>query len=223
MVKFQKKLILFFIILFIGFYGCSYNDDCCNGKNPEQPNSVEINFPQNGATFNVGDEIIFKGSFKASNGLETYIWTSDVWGNIGEGAEVIVDDLPSGIHIINLSVYQNENIIDTYSIKIFISSPYVNKPPDTILINTPPVSFSDNHFVRFTWIGVDPEGGDLFFKYKLESSAYEGEWIETANTESEPICINKSGEYTFTVLAVDTDGLEDITPAIFVFTAEACT
>ena len=204
--------------------GCSSDDDCCQEDTP-QGFQAEIIAPADGAVFTTDDAVVaFVGSVADANGSEEYWWVSGIDGELGTGSELTVStaNLSTGVHQITMEVYRQNDLIGTGNIVITVSDGTVDSPPETFIRSGPPESFSNNHFVRFRWEGVDPAGGDLSFRYQLEGPITTDGWINTEALESEPVCVNVSGEYTFTVLAVNQAGLTDPTPAVYRFEAHAC-
>lgn len=205
--------------------GCSSDDDCCSEDTP-QGSGAEVIAPADGSVFTTNDAIVaFVGSVSDADGSEQYRWVSSMDGELGTGSELEVSTaaLSTGVHQITMEVYRGDVMIGAGDIVITVSGETVDSPPETFIRSAPPESFSGNHFVRFSWEGVDPAGGSLFFRYQLEGPITTNGWINTEALENEPVCINVSGEYTFTVLAVNEQtGLSDPTPAVYRFEADAC-
>lgn len=205
--------------------GCSSDDDCCPEDNTPQTPQAEIIAPADGTAYAPDADIAaFVGSIANPDGSETYRWISSMDGELGVGSEfeISVANLSAGVHRITMNVYRNGELTGTDEIVITIAGETVNSPPETYLKSTPPESFSGNHYVRFAWEGVDPEGGALTFQYKLEGPIATDGWVETAELTNEPVCIKVSGDYTFSVLAVDETRLADPTPEVYRFEAYAC-
>jgi hypothetical protein len=186
------------------------------------PVLVEIVSPEDGSAFHTGDLISFEGSVVNPDQTETFQWTSDLDGLLGSGESIETASLSEGTHHITLSVLRSGEVLDSAAIEITLFSESVNLAPNTIILSGPPEFFEGNHYVVFTWEGQDPDGSIQGYKYKLEGSINTGGWIETSATQNDPICINESGDYFFYVAAIDDQGMEDSTPAEFIFITNSC-
>ena len=84
---------------------------------------VTITSPQNGAQFEVGEEITFTGNatdlITGDLPDEALVWTSDKDGEIGTGRTLTKSDLSEGVHIITLSA-TDQDVIGAYYITITV-------------------------------------------------------------------------------------------------------
>ncbi|MCK5257340.1 MAG: hypothetical protein KAQ81_15020, partial [Deltaproteobacteria bacterium] len=89
------------------------------------PFPVTILSPNNGAHFEVGEEITFTGSAKDFQDGEltgdSLVWTSDQDGQIGTGTFFTRDDLSEGKHKIMLTATNSQEEERTATITITIS------------------------------------------------------------------------------------------------------
>ncbi|MBF0227265.1 MAG: hypothetical protein HQK76_17610 [Desulfobacterales bacterium] len=185
---------------------------------------VEIISPTNGESISYKESIVnFKGKIDITIGDETFKWNSNIDGEIGTGIDLQISSskLSAGNHQITLLVYQGTTLLGSASICIVKEAEPVNRAPQTYIKTGPPTYFSGNHFVIFTWEGIDPDNDPITYKYKLDGPVSTG-WVYTSETQNSKICVNDSGLYTFSVVAIDSKGLEDSTADVYQFEAHSC-
>ncbi len=93
---------------------------------PNNPPSVQINTPNDGASFTEGATIIFSGTANdPEDGSLTGAslqWSSDINGNFGQGAQLNYENLSAGTHNITLTATDSQGFNGTDSITITILS-----------------------------------------------------------------------------------------------------
>jgi hypothetical protein len=95
-------------------------------------------------------------------------------------------------------------------------------PPETTLIVAEAHRGLSDHSIHFVWSGEDPDGAVVGFLVDRDAEG----WVRVATTDSVVVvpCAELEGtsggpvKHTFSVRAVDEDGLEDPTPASLSFT-----
>ena len=95
-------------------------------------------------------------------------------------------------------------------------------PPETTIYSGPPGYFEGNHFVEFYWDGDDIDGEVVSYRFNLEGPISTDGWTSPSDDTFLRVCIRASGDYLFSVKAIDDDGIEDSTPATYSFSAENC-
>ena len=111
--------------------------------------------------------------------------------------------------------------------------PYANQPPDTRMANVPPndVTGKNSYFplVTLYWIGSDPDGYVVKYRYRWKSYFSNGDslvhdWIDTVATKVSIVfeSADTLNPHLFEVKAVDNEGADDPTPArVRFFTKQA--
>jgi len=91
-----------------------------------EPTAV-ISSPADGATYSVGDEVLFEGSATDWEGTqltgEALVWASDVEGQIGAGQAFSRNDLSAGNHTITLTATDATGMTASTSVGILIEAP----------------------------------------------------------------------------------------------------
>ncbi|MBA2244112.1 MAG: hypothetical protein H0W11_04090 [Gemmatimonadetes bacterium] len=176
---------------------------------PNQPPEVEIDSPEDGATFTEGDEITFTGSATdPEDGALTgdaLVWTSDQDGQIGTGTSFTRSDLSVGTHVITLTATDSERLTGTASVTITITEPPENQPP-TASISSPAdgAEFTAGEAVTFQGSATDPEDGPLTGGALVWTSSRDGQiGTGTSFTRSDL----SVGMHVITLTATDSEGL----------------
>lgn len=86
----------------------------------QEPTKATIMSPKNNETFNLGDDIAFKG--KSSSSGSELVWTSNLDGKIGTGASFTKNDLSVGTHTITLKATDSCDVTGKARIKITITT-----------------------------------------------------------------------------------------------------
>jgi hypothetical protein len=99
-----------------------------------------------------------------------------------------------------------------------------NLAPETTLSFSPDDGDTANYRVRMNWFGWDPDGEISYFLTKWDTL----DWVRVVNTDS-VFLVSASGDtvdeqngfeyHTFSVKAVDNEGMEDASPEVVSFTA----
>lgn len=119
------------------------------GPDPNDPPSVSITSPDDGATFDAGADVTLEGSASdpedGSLTGSSLAWSSDVDGDLGTGTSVTVSDLSEGAHEITLEATDSEGATASSSVSITVGSQGGGGVVE--------MTIEDNAF-------VDPQGGE---------------------------------------------------------------
>ena len=188
---------------------------------PNDPPTVSISSPADGAAFDPGATISFAGTATDTEDDNTtltanLVWTSDINGEIGTGGSVYTTTLSDGAHTITASVTDSGGKTGSDSISITVGTPL----PEATTVSVASVDYateggkkSDKHLL-ITVALVDDLGNPVSgasVSIRLARDL-DDSWIGTATTGGNGTVTftlknAKSGCYTTTVTGVTADGL----------------
>lgn len=127
-----------------------------------QPPTVSIVSPLNGAEFTDSDNILFDSTINDEDLVSvTVSWTSNLDGPIGSTAS-FTSALSLGVHTIEVVVTDNEGLTDKDQMTITVVETPPNTPPSvTITAPTNGSIFTEGTIVNFLANATDAEDGDL--------------------------------------------------------------
>ncbi len=160
--------------------------------------------PSNNSTFDTGETITFQGSgVDNENGVlieGSLVWTSNRQGEIGTGNSISRTDLESGVHVITLTVTDEDGATGTASVTIKAQ----NAVPVPVIVSPEGDDiFDEGHTIMFQGTATDPEDGALTGTALSWSSNLDGV-LGTGTTLS--LSSLNSGTHTITLTATDHDG-----------------
>lgn len=174
------------------------------------PAVISIVIPTNQQVNVEGDYISFVSQIADASAAETYTysWASSKDGELGTTANVNLNTLTAGTHVITLTLSDNAgNTVDSDSVTITVGE------SDTSLSNTAPVaaitapaadiSFNFGEIITFEGTGTDAEDGALSDSSLVWSSSIDGA-IGTGGALSTDTL--SQGEHTITMTVTDTQG-----------------
>ncbi|MEE4195583.1 MAG: S8 family serine peptidase [Anaerolineae bacterium] len=126
-------------------------DYLCGGAPVNNPPSVSINSPANGASFTEGDLVSFSGSAtdaEDGNLSGAISWVSSIDGALGSGASVSAV-LSVGTHMITASVSDSEGASDSDSITVTVN-PVGGGGDLVVAVSTDKASYGDREKVYVT-------------------------------------------------------------------------
>lgn len=174
------------------------------------PATVAIVSPLNDQAYLEGDFISFISQISDADANETYTytWASSVDGDLGTTANLNLNTLTAGTHIITLTLLDAAgNTVDSDAVTITVgesSSASDNTAPvATITAPSTNVSFAIGEAITFTGTGTDAEDGDLTGNALLWSSNRDGGLGTGARLLVETL---SSGEHTITLTVTDSMG-----------------
>ena len=89
------------------------------------PPTAKITFPEDGATYSVGDTITFNGEGSDAEDGDLYgnnlVWRSSLHGQFDVGRDISISYLPAGTHKITLTAKDKNGAVDTDQITITIN------------------------------------------------------------------------------------------------------
>jgi len=165
-----------------------------------------IQAPQDGALFRQGETIEFQGTgTDAEDQLlpaSSLVWTSDRDGQLGVGPTLFVSHLSPGVHVITLSVTDQEGAQGTARIRLTIAA--VNTPP-VVTIHSPASGsiFRRGDPIVFLGSVVDAEDGILTGNDVVWSSSRDGQLGTGTAFVLDSLT---AGTHTLILLAVDSAG-----------------
>ncbi|MEM1085023.1 MAG: Ig-like domain-containing protein, partial [Verrucomicrobiota bacterium] len=132
---------------------------------PNQPPTVVINSPSNGASANPGDSILFDGTavdIEDGDVSASLDWTSNIDGPIGTGASFSLSNLSSGVHTITASAEDSGLLTGSANVTVVVTS---GAPPpfagDLVLRLESTDGLSDSGGTVTAWQDLSGEGNDL--------------------------------------------------------------
>ncbi len=129
------------------------------GGTVDNPPTVSITGPANGATFSSGSSISFSGTATdAEDGdlSANLSWTSDLDGPIGSGADFSAT-LNDGTHTITASVTDSGGNTSSDSVTVTVSS-----PGGSISLSASGYKIKGNKYVDLSWAGASGANVDVF-------------------------------------------------------------
>lgn len=199
------------LVLAFALAGCGSNQPCSvTDSCPNQAPDVTISSPPDGGTSTVGETVTFSGE---ANDLEdgpitgdALVWTSDLDGPIGTGAEFSRSDLSGGFHEITLTATDSEGASGTATVTFGVGgAPHVeilgpeeqsNGAPHTVTVGTT---------VTFSGSAVDVEDGPVSGAALAWTSNFDGPLGTGASFSTDGLA---AGMHTVTLTATDSDGNE---------------
>ncbi len=169
-----------------------------------QPN-IEIDFPQNGSTFESDTVINFMGSASDNedgNLSNDIHWYSNIDGSLGVGSD-INSALSSGTHSIAATTTDSQGMSKTVSVNIVVQGEVVNTAPAIALgLPNSGSSYEYNSVIIFQASASDNEDGNLSNQIVWQSNVdgYLG-------TGSDISRVLSSGSHTVTAQVNDSNGL----------------
>jgi len=162
--------------------------------------SVKITRPEQNASFQPDDIIVFKG--EGNNGDiigDALIWTSSRDGVFGYGEKCKINDLSPGEHKISLTAADDDNRKNITSIKIQIYEPDT-KPFAAIASPSEDQTIKEGESVYFQG---SVEGGNAPFDYQWD---FDGGAADSNQKTPGRVRFNNAGTYHVTFTAIDEDG-----------------
>lgn len=207
------------LVLAFALAGCGSNQPCSvTDSCPNQAPDVTISSPPDGGTSVVGEAVTFSGE---ANDLEdgpitgsALVWTSDLDGPIGTGAEFSRDDLSGGFHEITLTATDSEGASGEASITFGVGGApqaAIISPEDQASGAPHTVTLGSN--VTFSGSGLDVEDGELGGAALSWSSNVDG---VLGTGTSLPVDDLTAGMHTVTLTATDSDGFEGKTTVLVI-------
>jgi len=131
-----------------------------------EPPTVSILAPADGATFEEGDEIAFSGQATDPEdgdlGSAALVWSSDLDGELGAGKALAVTTLSLGLHRVRLVATDSGGAAGTASIQVRVTERTENQPPTAeIIAPADGASFEFGTAITLQGQGSDPEDGVL--------------------------------------------------------------
>jgi N-acetylneuraminic acid mutarotase len=149
--------------------------------------------------YNSGDSVTFDGSESSdSDGtISSYLWSSNIDGNIGSGLNLTVSNLSIGTHTVTLTVTDNQNKTSTDTVLIVVSIP--NLEPIAKFSVTTSGTFFDDTEITFdaSQSSDDTEIVKYIWSSSLDGSLGFGEILQTQLSE---------GNHTITLTVQDGAG-----------------
>ncbi|MBF0199875.1 MAG: PKD domain-containing protein [Desulfamplus sp.] len=174
------------------------------------PAGVSIVVPTNKQVYLEGDFVSFVSRIVDPDKDEayTYSWTSSRDGEIGTAANLNLNTLTAGSHVITLTLLDAAgNTVDSDSVTITVGDedPQAKNTAPVAAITAPAanVSFNVGETITFQGTGTDAEDGDLTDSYLVWHSSLNGA-IGTGGTVSTNVLA--SGEHTITLTVTDSKG-----------------
>lgn len=186
-------------------------DNIINQYDPNQPPTVTITAPTNGATFNQGQTVSFSGSaVDPEDGTLTgasLVWTSDKDGNLGTGTSFQKSNLSTNHHAITLTATDNDGSKGMAKIEIDVLP-----PPDIIAPATiTDLSTSDptTNSIKLTWTAPGDDGNTgTASQYDIRystSTITEANWNSATQCNGEPTPKVATSSESFTVTGLSSN------------------
>jgi len=138
-----------------------------------QPPTINVTAPSNGATFNIGTPVNFAGTASdaedgnISNGIS---WTSSRNGLLGTGSSLTVSTLSAGVHTITASITDSGIKTATATRTITVQVPGNNQPTLTLTAPLNGNAFAVGQPVALSGTATDTEDGNLTAQIAWTSS-----------------------------------------------------
>jgi len=131
------------------------------GGSVNNPPTVHISNPGDGATFDSGEEITFKGDVfddEDDNLSADLVWTSSINGGIGTGAQFSTSSLSVGDHTITASVTDSGGKTGSSTVNITVNQP---QGSDLMRVSTIDMHYSrrGRNYTIYTTVRIMDEGG----------------------------------------------------------------
>ncbi|MFW6089196.1 MAG: leishmanolysin-related zinc metalloendopeptidase [Gemmatimonadota bacterium] len=199
------------VLLAFVLAGCGSNQSCAvTDSCPNQAPEVTITSPADGGTSTLGEAVTFSGEATDSeDGAITgsaLVWTSDLDGPIGTGAEFSRSDLSGGFHEITLTATDSEGASGSATITFGIGgAPQVEIDGPEEQSNGAPHTVTVGTTVTFSGSAVDVEDGSLAGAALSWTSNVDG---PLGTGSSLPTDVLSAGMHTVTLTATDSDDNE---------------
>lgn len=199
------------LVLVFAIAGCGTNQPCSvTDSCPNQAPDVTITSPADGGTSTVGETVTFSGAATDSeDGAITgsaLVWTSDLDGPIGTGAEFSRSDLSGGFHEITLTATDSEGASGSATITFGVGgAPQVDILGPVEQSNGAPHTVTVGTSVTFTGSAVDVEDGALGGAALVWTSNFDGPLGTGSSFSTDALA---AGMHTVTLSATDSDGNE---------------
>ncbi len=199
------------LVLAFALAGCGSNQPCSvTDSCPNQAPDATISSPPDGGTSTVGEAVTFSGE---ANDLEdgpitgdALVWTSDLDGPIGTGAEFSRSDLSGGFHEITLTATDSEGASGTATVTFGVGgAPHVDILGPEEQSNGAPHTVSLGTTVTFSGSAVDVEDGPLSDAALAWSSNVDGPLGTGTSFSTNDLA---AGMHTVTLTATDSDANE---------------
>jgi len=191
--------------------GCGANESCAvTDSCPNQAPVVTISSPADGGTSTVGEAVTFSGGADdTEDGPITgsaLVWTSDLDGPIGTGAEFSRSDLSGGFHEITLTATDSEGADGSATVTFGVGgAPQVEILGPAEQANGAPHTVTLGTTVTFSGSAVDVEDGPLGGTALAWTSNVDGP-LDTGSSFSTGQL--SAGMHTVTLTATDSDANE---------------
>jgi hypothetical protein len=196
------------LVLGLALAGCGSNQPCSvTDSCPNQAPDVTISSPADGGTSVIGEAVTFSGEATDSDGGSitgnALVWTSDLDGPIGTGAEFSRSDLSGGFHEITLTATDSEGTSGSATITFGIGgAPNVEIDAPDEQSNGAPHTVSVGTTVAFTGSAVDVEDGPLGGTALSWTSNVDGPLGTGSSLSTDALT---AGMHTVTLTATDSD------------------
>lgn len=176
------------------------------GLGPNQPPTATITAPNDGATFALGQNVMFVGlGSDPEDGTlpgSALAWTSDRDGLLGSGSTLITNGLTAGPHTVTLTATDSQGVTGTATITLTVSSSNT-APTATITAPADQATFTEGESVAFSGTGTDAEDGELTGQALAWSSDRDG---LLGTGESLTVTTLSAGTHRITLTATDQEG-----------------
>ncbi len=203
----NRALILITSLFFLTGIGCSGGGGGgSNTTNNNAPSST-ITAPANGHSVAKNTNINFTGTGDDNeDGALTgasLVWTSDLDGALGTGADINVASLSVGDHVITLTAIDSDGATGTQSIDVTVTN---TAPTAAISAPTDGDSYVEGTTITFSGSGIDPEDGALGGTALAWTSDVDGAMGTGTSVNTSTLSI---GPHVVTLTATDPEGLTD--------------
>jgi len=160
------------------------------------PPVAGISSPAEGAVYAVGDAVIFNSSSTDDGTITSYQWSSSISGTIGTTSSFTTSALTPGVHVIMLTVTDNDGLTNSTSVTVRINSP----PAVSILSPASGSVHTMGTQVAFTGSASDSDGSIASYEWTSDINGL----LSTASTFSTSSLA--AGSHNIIFRAVDNDG-----------------
>jgi len=191
------------IFLIILMFGCSDESFYTN-----QIPTATITSPEDGATYNEGDIVIFDGSGADTEDKnlsgDSLVWNSSVDKQVGTGVTFTINSLSAGSHTITLTVFDSDGASGSASVSITVSGSTPGNANPTASITSPSnnSTYNEGDSITFEGSGTDAEDGNLTGSSLVWTSSADGQ-IGTGISFSKSNL--STGAHTITLTATDSN------------------
>ncbi len=186
--------------------GQTGSDSITINVNALEAPTVSIIAPLDGSDYKHTQPVYFEGVGTDTDGtIESYHWTSDVDGVIGNSSSFITSTLSTGLHTVTLTVIDSDGLVGTDEIELTIK--VLEAPTVSILSPDDGDNFKENDSILFSGIGTDADGVITQWYW---SSSIDGLMHEQTGGSASTFYYHSLslGTHLITVTVIDDDGLQ---------------